>query len=192
MSIGGTQMPDEMDHYRKDAMELVGKVLPRGGMAVSILVPLFFTEERPVYFWANLWPSLILVLLTVATWYPLPAPSCEFVLLRIPILLVVASIAAVVLDPIRARPVSAHEQPRLFPTSIGRPSTRAGSPLSSVGSVILARVGGGFTSPPLTEWLSDMSLTVDDIVTGDWETSIAGGSANSDLEADPGGSEHEL
>ncbi|KAK7941428.1 uncharacterized protein PG986_013815 [Apiospora aurea] len=184
MPIGGPLLDSE-DHPRLDVIKAMGRALPRGGMAVSILVPVFFTEQ-PQYFWGNLWPSIMLVLLTVITWYPFSGPPMEFVLLRIPVLLTVAINSAIEVDRIRARADLLHEPPRLFPSSVGKPPSRSGSPLSSVGSVVFAGIcGGPVPAPSFMDWQSDCSLQFDEVVEEESPVSNVEVIVNPDLEVAP-------
>ncbi|KAK7923562.1 hypothetical protein PG985_007633 [Apiospora marii] len=184
MSIADSQTRGGADRPCRAAVEVVSKVLPRGGMAVSVLIPVFHTEGS-ARFWANFWPSLVPVLLTVATWYPFPGPWVEFVLLRIPELLVVASTSAVLFDQIRDSAVLPYKQCRLFPDEFGKPSSRQGSQLSPQDSIVFANMGDGFRSLTSAYPGSDLSLP-SDTSEGDQEPSIAEGNANLDLEAAPG------
>ncbi|KAK8087773.1 hypothetical protein PG997_002734 [Apiospora hydei] len=184
MPIGGPLL-DVEDHPRLGVIKAMGRALPRGGMAVSILVPVFFTEQLQ-YFWANLWPSLMLVLLTVITWYPFSGPPLEFVFLRIPVLLTVVINSAIEVDRIRAKAALPHVQPPPFPNSVGKPSTRSGSPLSSVGSVVFAGICRGPDSAPYIDWHSDISLQPDEELEGQSPASDAEDGVNPDLEAAPG------
>lgn len=45
-------MLEGMDEPRRNVIKDVGKILSRGGMAVSALVPFFVMVEEPKYHWA--------------------------------------------------------------------------------------------------------------------------------------------
>ncbi|KAK8140060.1 hypothetical protein PG984_000126 [Apiospora sp. TS-2023a] len=199
-------MPEGMDQPRRDVIKDVGKIFSQSGMAVSALIPVFIMKEGPKYYWAvlvifsisflvyatmfwreiarNLKIPLILVLLTAGISYPFPGASFEFLLLRVPAFLMVASISAVEFDRLYGGSLRFHEQLRRVPSSIGPFSGLSGRSVSPQGSDVFGNMGGGCEAPSHRDCPSEISIRTENPLGGDLESANTEGDINLDLGKD--------
>ncbi|KAK7989981.1 Glucose-induced degradation protein 4-like protein [Apiospora arundinis] len=208
MPISGFRMRDELQQPQNDVVRDMGKVLCWSGMGVSALGPLF-SMEGPEYFRAvliifsisfsvclalfwteikrNLLPTVIIMLFAIASWYPFTGITLQFVFLRIPLFLTLASIFAVGYGRFPVRFLEPDETPRV-PAGIGcLPDRRSGSPqLPLVNGIAFNWMSEHLETSSSMACHSDLSVTSDEIT--DEELSVF----NSDLEAYPRGREQQL
>lgn len=109
----------------------------------------------------NLKVPLIVMILTAGISYPFPGASLDFVLLRIPALLMVAIISAVEFDRLYGRNLSFREQLQLVPSSVGMSSGFSGRSYSPQGSDVFANMSGGRETPSNRDCRSEISTLTD-------------------------------